>query len=110
VAPTLFNTSKSCIKWYEMTLAGAACVVSDTLYGTEVSHGEDGLVASSTQDWIDHLSLLVESAALRRALNRNARYTVMTKHSLEANWSRWPQAWAELLNTFWSQPRLVLAS
>jgi glycosyltransferase involved in cell wall biosynthesis len=110
VAPTLFNTSKSCIKWYEMTLAGAACVVSDTLYGQEVTPGVDGLVASTTEDWIAQLSALVESAELRRQINRQARYTVMTQHSLEANWQRWPTAWAELLNTFWSQPRLVLAS
>jgi glycosyltransferase involved in cell wall biosynthesis len=110
VAPSLFNTSKSCIKWYEYTLAGAACVVSDTLYGTEVTHGHDALVAETTADWIEHLSALVESAALRRELNRNARYTVMTQHSLEANWQRWPTAWAELLNAFWAQPRLVLAS
>lgn len=110
VAPTLFNTSKSCIKWYEMTLAGAACVVSDTLYGQEVTHGVDALVADTTEQWIEHLSALIESEELRSEINRNARRTVMTEHSLEANWWRWPEAWADLLNTYWAKPRLVLAS
>lgn len=108
VAPTLFNTSKSCIKWYEMTLAGAPCVVSPTVYGREVVDGEDALVAESVEDWVAALSRLVESADLRRHIHRNARRTVMTEHSLEANWWRWPAAWSDILNQFWSRPRLAL--
>lgn len=111
VAPTIFNTSKSCIKWYEMTLAGAACVVSKTVYGREVTDGEDALVAESTEDWIRSLTHLIEDEDYRRQLQRAARKTVMTEHSLENNWWRWPTAWADVIDRFTaSHPRLVLAT
>lgn len=112
VAPMVFNTAKSCIKWYEMTLAGAACVVSKTLYGREVTDGEDALVAESAEEWTEALSRLVEDEHLRRTVQRNARRTVMTEHSLEANWQNWPIAWAEMLEQFHEKNsrRLVLAS
>ena len=109
VAPNLFNTAKSCIKWYEYTLAGAACVVSKTLYANEVTDGTDALVADTWEDWVDRLSQLIERAELRREIQRNARRTVMEYHSLEQNWWRWPAAWADILNIFHGKPRLVLA-
>jgi glycosyltransferase involved in cell wall biosynthesis len=109
VAPNLFNTAKSCIKWYEYTLAGASCVVSKTLYANEVEDGVSALVADTAEDWVTQLSRLIESAELRRELQRNARREVMEHHSLEANWWRWPAAWSDILNGFWSTPRLVVA-
>jgi glycosyltransferase involved in cell wall biosynthesis len=111
VAPVTFNTAKSCIKWYEMTLAGAACVVSKTLYGREANQFgyTDALVADNAEEWIERLSRLVEDAGYRRALWRNARRTVMEHHSLEQNWWRWPDAWADAIERFRSKPRLILA-
>ena len=110
VAPVSFNFAKSCIKWYEMTLAGAACVVSPTLYGREVVDGHDALLAETAEQWVEKLSILVENAELRSTLNRNARRAVVEHHSLENNWSKWPQAWAEAVDRFRSRPRLELAS
>jgi glycosyltransferase involved in cell wall biosynthesis len=110
VAPIVFNTSKSAIKWYEMTLAGATCVVSPTVYGKEVTNGYDGLIADTPEQWVTALSQLIESAELRRTLLRNARKTVMTDHSLEANYWRWPQAWSDAIERFRTKPRLVLAT
>lgn len=110
VAPMVFNTSKSAIKWYEYTLAGAACVVSDTVYGKEVTPYHDALVATTTEEWIAHLSALVESDDLRRTIQHNARYTVMTQHTLQTNWWRWPAAWSDAIDRFRSKPQLVLAS
>ncbi len=112
VAPLLFNTAKSCIKWYEMTLAGAACVVSPTLYGREVTDGDNALVAETAEQWVAQLSRLIEDAEFRRTIQRNARRTVMTEHSLEQNWWRWPSAWATMLDQFRAKQsrRLVLAT
>lgn len=110
VGPTVFNTSKSCIKWYEMTLGGAACVVSDTVYGREANqHGyDDALVAHTVEDWVAHLSLLVEDADARETIWRNAKRTVVTHHSLANNWWRWLDAWADAVDRFESKPRLLL--
>lgn len=112
VAPLVFNTAKTCIKWYEMTLAGAACVVSPTLYGREVTDGENALVAETAEQWVVQLSRLIEDEQLRRTMQRNARRTVMTEHSLENNWQNWPLAWAEILEQFRLKQarRLVLAT
>jgi glycosyltransferase involved in cell wall biosynthesis len=100
VAPMVFNSSKSCIKWYEMTLAGAACVVSPMVYGNEVTDGVDALVASSVDEWIEKLSILVESEELRRSVAREARRTVVTEHSLQNNVLAWPEAWKEAIEAF----------
>jgi hypothetical protein len=110
VAPMSFNHSKTCIKWYEMTLAGASCVVSPTLYGREVIDGEDALVAESPEQIVDALSRLIEDAELRRTISRNARRTVMEKHTLEQNWQNWPLAWSDAIERFRAKPRLILAS
>jgi len=103
VAPTSFNHSKSCIKWYEMTLAGMPTVVSPTLYGREVTDGVDALVADSPEEWVTQLSRLIESYELREKINREARMNVVTNHSLEANWWRWPEAWADAVDRFRSR-------
>lgn len=108
VAPKLFNTAKSCIKWYEMTLAGAACVVSKTLYGAEVVDGETALVAETAEELTDALERLIMDGVLRRSIQREAQRVVMTDHSLENNWWRWPAAWSDVLNEY-HKPRLVLA-
>ena len=110
VAPLVFNTSKTCIKWYEMTLAGVACVVSPTLYGAEVTDGEDALVAETSEQIVDALSRLIEDAELRRTISRNARRTVMEKYTLEKNWQNWPLAWLDAIERFRSKPRLILAT
>jgi glycosyltransferase involved in cell wall biosynthesis len=100
VAPTVFNTAKSCIKWYEFTLAGAPCVVSETLYGREVTDGQDGLVARNVFEWVQNLSLLIEDESVRRRMADNARTTVMTHHSLDNNWWNWPEAYALAVDHF----------
>lgn len=110
VAPFVFNSSKTAIKWYEMTLAGAACVVSPTLYGPEVTDGENALVADSVEELVLALSRLIEDAELRRTIQRNARRAVMEHHSLENNWWRWPEAWSDAITRFRAKPRLILAS
>lgn len=100
VAPLPFNTAKTPIKWYELTLAGASCVVSPTLYGREVVDGETALVAETADEWEAALGRMVEDEVLRRRLRKAARWTVMRDHSLRVNWWRWPVAWAEIVADF----------
>jgi glycosyltransferase involved in cell wall biosynthesis len=109
VAPTTFNTSKSAIKWYEFTLGGAACVVSKTVYGKEATHGVDALIATTTDDWIEHLETLVVSEAARSDILSAARRTVCTEHSLENNVLAWPTAWSDAIDRVRSKPSLVIA-
>lgn len=100
VAPRVFNTAKTPIKWFELSLAGASCVVSKTLYGNAVTDGVDGFVAETAEEWVSALSRLIESAELRRTIQREARRTVMTEHSLENLWSNWIVSWSGMLEQF----------
>ena len=100
VAPMVFNTSKSCIKWYEYTLAGAACVVSPTVYGREVTDGVDAFVASGVDQLVDRISQLIESESLRKGMARAARTKVVTEHSLNNNLFNWPEAWKDAIERF----------
>jgi glycosyltransferase involved in cell wall biosynthesis len=104
VAPALFNTAKTPIKFWEYTAAGAACVVSPTLYGPYVSDGTDALLAETADEWTSALSRLVQDATLRRQLRRSARRRLACDHSLERNWHQWPNAWSRLLEDFRTSP------
>lgn len=108
VAPNVFNTSKSAIAWYQYSLAGAACVVSSTVYGREVTDGVNALVADSAEQLVDALSRLIEDQALRRRIRRNARRAVMAEHSLQTQWWRWLEAWSVIVQNFNSRPRIAL--
>jgi glycosyltransferase involved in cell wall biosynthesis len=100
VAPALFNTAKTPIKLWEYTAAGAACVVSPTLYGPYVTDGEDALVAETADEWEIQLARLIEQPDLRRQLRRAQRRRLACDHSLERNWQQWPNAWSRLLEDF----------
>ena len=108
VAPRPFNVSKTPIKLWEFTMAGAACVVSPTLYGPYVSDGADALVARNADEWEHALVRLMEDAELRRRFLRAQRQRVVSQHSLQREWWRWPNAWAAILEQFRARaPRLV---
>jgi glycosyltransferase involved in cell wall biosynthesis len=47
-----------------------------------VQDGENGLLATTTQEWIEKLSLLVENPTLRRQMGAAGRQTVEEKFSL----------------------------
>jgi glycosyltransferase involved in cell wall biosynthesis len=50
-----------------------------------VEDGENGLLATSTREWIDKLSMLVEDPTLRRRMGEAGRQTVEEKYSLTAH-------------------------
>jgi glycosyltransferase involved in cell wall biosynthesis len=100
VAPALFNTAKTPIKLWEYTAAGAACVVSPTLYAPYVSDGSDALVAETAGEWEAALSRLIDSPDLRRTLRRAQRRRLACEHSLERTWQRWPIVWTRLLEDY----------
>lgn len=49
-----------------------------------IEHGENGYLASSEEEWINCLSLLIEDAELRKHIGENARNTVEEKYSVNA--------------------------
>ena len=50
-----------------------------------IQDGENGFLASSTEEWIEKLSLLVEKADLRKKIGAKGRETVLNQYSVLAN-------------------------
>jgi len=50
-----------------------------------IEHGVNGYLASSEEEWINYLSLLIEDAELRKRIGENARNTIEKKYSVNAN-------------------------
>lgn len=50
-----------------------------------IQDGENGFLASSTEEWVEKLSQLIESAQLRQTIGIKGRQTVLTRFSAEAN-------------------------
>ena len=48
-----------------------------------IKHGENGFLASKVEEWVDCISLLIESPELRLTMGKLARKTVEEKYSVE---------------------------
>lgn len=96
VADTPFNRSKSPIKAYEAAIAGAAVVATPTVYGKLISHGENGYLAETADEWETALMDLVERPSHRAILARRLQRHVERRCSLAENLWRWPAAWSAI--------------
>jgi glycosyltransferase involved in cell wall biosynthesis len=47
-----------------------------------IAHGENGLLADSTEEWVEALSRLLADAPLRQRLTQAGRETVAARYSL----------------------------
>jgi glycosyltransferase involved in cell wall biosynthesis len=73
---------------------GAATVMSPVGVNTEiVKHGENGLLARNDDEWFEHLSALIDDAALRARLGKAGRETVEQRYSVH----HWGPRLVELL-------------
>ncbi len=81
----IFCRAKSEIKFVEAGVVGVPIVASEIdPYRDSMTHGTDGLLARSMQDWIGALSSLIENPELRREMGVRARATVSQRYSLQA--------------------------
>lgn len=49
-----------------------------------IQDGENGFLATETEEWVEKISQLVESAELRKSMGQKARQTVLDKYSVHA--------------------------
>jgi glycosyltransferase involved in cell wall biosynthesis len=94
-----FNRCKSVIKAYEAALAGSAVVASPTLYGSLIEHGQNGYLASTVDEWDEHLTTLLDRPSLRSIMATRLRRHVERRCSLRENLWRWPSAWSSIERT-----------
>jgi hypothetical protein len=73
-----FNKCKSDIKWQESTMGGAAFIGSKVYpYEFSVKHGKTGYVCKGKDQWIKHLTHLIENPNKRKELVKSARVEVL---------------------------------
>lgn len=79
-----FCESKSELKFFEAGIVGVPTVASATQpFREAISDGIDGFVATTTDEWIEKISLLVENADSRRAMGANAHEKTLQNYTTE---------------------------
>lgn len=96
--PTLFNQSKSAIKWMEGSAAGAATVASPTVYGDYIRGGLTGLlVQDDPAEWEIAIRHLIDTPTRRQDMGRNAHTLVRSEFSLSTRVWEWTGAYQDAL-------------
>ena len=83
LAHTTFNFGKSPIKFFEYTLAGAATVVSPTVYQYTCFDSLITFFADSANEWYEKLRWLVIDRLRRTRLQETAMYSVHRYHTIQ---------------------------
>jgi glycosyltransferase involved in cell wall biosynthesis len=80
---TLFNHSKSCIKWYEFSSLGIPCLISKVPpYSLEAKHNETAILYSNNEEFIEGFNRLKNDKELRERIGKNAREWVKKNRNL----------------------------
>jgi len=88
----LFNKCKSPIKFFEYSALGVPGVFSRLEPYTDViTHGHNGLLASSLDEWTNCLIQLIEDEELRFSIAKNAQETIRSNWLLSQNAFRWKE-------------------
>ena len=95
---TAFNHNKSPLKYFEYTALGLPSLYSNIPpYKIVVEDGKTGLLASSSEEWLDKLTRLVESPVLRKAILQHAQEDVRQNHLLSKHTDEWHKVYNEVL-------------
>ena len=85
-----WSRGKCGLKGLQYMALGIPTVMSPVGVNTKIMNdGDNGLLAGSPEEWLEKLSILVESGELRARLGRAARETVEREYSVEANKGRY---------------------
>jgi glycosyltransferase involved in cell wall biosynthesis len=92
----LFNSCKSAIKYLEYTSIGVAGIYSRMEpYASVIRHSENGLLASTPEDWENCLLQLIENPEQRYNLALNAQADIRSNWLLSQNAPRWLSAFRQ---------------
>jgi glycosyltransferase involved in cell wall biosynthesis len=102
----LFNRSKSPIKFLEYSALGIPGVYSYlTPYENVVTHGENGFLAGSLEEWEQCLVKLIENADLRHRMGAAALVTLQSNWLLSDHISEWRDTFRHILTSQMLEPK-----
>jgi len=79
-----FCQAKSAIKFFEAGLLKVPTVATATEpFKSEITNGEDGLLANDNNDWKNHLMFLIQNEKERLLMGENAYNTTHQKHVIQ---------------------------
>ncbi|HRX01400.1 MAG TPA: glycosyltransferase, partial [Cyclobacteriaceae bacterium] len=94
---TVFNHNKSPLKYFEYTALGLPCVFSKIPpYKGVVEDGQTGFLASSSEEWFDKLTRLIEDPVLRKTTLEHAQEDVNKNHLLSKHTDDWGKVYSEV--------------
>lgn len=96
----LFNRAKSNLRYLEYSAAGMAPIVSPVEAYNCVKHNKNGLVARTTEDWINCISELVEDEKKRNLIAKNAHNYVKVKFNSKKNAKLYVKAYKQIIKDF----------
>lgn len=98
LAMSCFNESKSRLRPLEYSALGVPWVASPTADYQKFHDLGVGLLASTPEEWEEHLRRLANDRFLRDAM-ADAGRQVAAQNTVEVNASRWVEAWSEAVAT-----------
>ncbi|MFN7002572.1 MAG: glycosyltransferase [Roseinatronobacter sp.] len=85
LSPGLVTDTKSEIKWLEAAMFGIPSVLSRTATHEDVvEHGKTGFLCDTAEDFVRHISALIENPDLRRQVGEAANSHALDHYSLNA--------------------------
>lgn len=86
------------LKGLSYMACGIATVMSPVGVNTEIiDHGVNGYLATTDEEWLKYLSILIEDVNLRNKLGNAGRETVLNKYSVQANKENYLKAFESVL-------------
>ncbi len=79
-----YSRGKCGFKLLQYMALGIPSIASPVGVNQEIiQNGSNGFLASSNEDWVDNLSLLIENKEMRYSIGMNGRRTVENQYSLK---------------------------
>jgi len=109
--PHIFNLSKSPVKAFEYSLAGAAVVASDYGPYSILRDGTDALLCRTPADWAAALRALILDGERRKAMSSSLASRVRSDFAIEGAGRRWVDVyWKHLLRVREQEERWLFHS
>lgn len=85
-----WTQGKCAMKALQYMALGIPAVLSPVGVNVElIQDGQNGLLATTAEQWVDKLSLLIESRELATTIGDRGRETVLAGYTIEANKEKW---------------------
>lgn len=93
-----FNRCKSNIKCLEFQALGVPVIAQNMVpYSNYIKPGETGFLASTEDEWYEHLCKLIESESKRKEIGKAGYNQAFTDFNLDTNWKNWENAFISLV-------------